>query len=107
VIALKNPDPLMRRASAGSKHGQIPLSDKVKVPKERILPGESPFRAGAALKRTLVSCAERPAVDGSPAGELEHLPPLPYLHQPSTFCLALGLLENRHASQAAGMAKEK
>jgi hypothetical protein len=65
----------------------MPWSDEVKVPTERILLRESPFRAGAALKRTLVTFAERPAVDFSPAGEPEHLPPLPHLHQPSSFCL--------------------
>jgi len=107
VVALKNPDPLMRRASAGSKYGRMPLSNEVKVLKELILPGESPFMAWSAMKCTLVSCAERPAVDCSPAGELEHPPLLVYLNQPSSFCLALGLFENHHAGQSTGMAKGK
>jgi hypothetical protein len=68
VKTQKNPDPLMRRVNAGSKHGQMPLGDEMKVPKEGILPGENPFRTGAALIRALVRCAECPAVEFSPAG---------------------------------------
>ena len=67
----ENPDPLMRRTSAGSKHVRMPLSDEVKVPKESILPFENPIRVGAAMKRTLVSCAEHPAVDCAPAGRVD------------------------------------
>jgi hypothetical protein len=34
------------------------------------LPFENPIRAGAAMKRTLVSCAEHPAVECAPAGNI-------------------------------------
>ncbi len=107
VKAQKNSDPLMWHACAGSKHRQMPLTDEVEAPKECILSGESPSSAVIALKRTIICCAERRAVDLYCTGGLESSPLLAYLNQLSSFCFALGLLENHHAGLSTGMAKGK
>jgi cob(I)alamin adenosyltransferase len=77
------------------------LSSQVEMPKEFILPGDSPASAALALARTIVRRAERRVAQLVHAGELENLDLLRYLNRLSSLCFALELVE----IQAAGKAK--
>jgi len=77
------------------------LSSQVEMPKEFIIPGDSPASATLALARTVVRRAERRVAQLVHAGELENVDLLRYLNRLSSLCFALELVEN----QAAGKAK--
>jgi len=77
------------------------LSSQVEMPKEFIIPGDSPASAALALARTVVRRAERRVAQLVHAGELENLNLLKYLNRLSSLCFALELVEN----QAAGKTK--
>jgi cob(I)alamin adenosyltransferase len=77
------------------------LSSQVEMPKEFILPGDSPASAALALARTIVRRAERRVAQLLHAGELENLHLLRYLNRLSSLCFAFELVEN----QAAGNTK--
>jgi cob(I)alamin adenosyltransferase len=83
------------------------ISDEVEMPKEFILPGESPSSAAMALARTIVRRAERRVVELHNAGGLENPSLLAYLNRLSSLCFALELLETRQTGRATRMAKEK
>jgi cob(I)alamin adenosyltransferase len=77
------------------------ISRQVELPKEFILPGDSPASAALALARTVVRRAERRVAQLLHTGELENPDLLRYLNRLSSLCFALELVEN----QAAGKAK--
>ncbi len=77
------------------------LSSQVEMPKEFIIPGDSPASASLALARTVVRRAERRVAQIVHAGELDNLDLLRYLNRLSSLCFALELVEN----QAAGKSK--
>jgi cob(I)alamin adenosyltransferase len=77
------------------------LSSQVELPKEFILPGDSPASAALALARTIVRRAERRVAQLVHVGELENAHLLRYLNRLSSLCFALELVE----IQAAGNIK--
>lgn len=77
------------------------LSSQVEMPKEFIIPGDSPASAALALARTVVRRAERRVAQLVHAGELENLDVLRYLNRLSSLCFTLELVE----IQAAGKTK--
>jgi cob(I)alamin adenosyltransferase len=81
--------------------GQIAdLSGQVDIPKEFILPGDSPAGAALALARTVVRRAERHIAELVHTGQLENTQLLPYLNRLSSLVFILELLENQAAGHA-------
>ncbi len=74
------------------------FSDRVSLPKEFIVPGDSPAGAGLALARTVVRRAERQVARLYLDQGLENVELLRYLNRLSSLCFVLELYEN----QAAG-----
>jgi cob(I)alamin adenosyltransferase len=83
------------------------IAAEVEMPKEFILPGESPSSAMLALARTIIRRAERRVVELHHAGGPENPSLLAYLNRLSSLCFALELFETRYAGQTTRMAKEK
>ena len=77
------------------------LSEQVEMPKEFILPGDSPGGAYFSLARTIVRRAERLVARLFHDGEINNVEILKYLNRLSSLCFVLELLEN----QASGMEK--
>jgi cob(I)alamin adenosyltransferase len=73
------------------------ISRIVEIPKEFIIPGDTPAGAALDLARTIVRRAEREVTHLSHNGELENDRLLSYLNRLSSLCFVLELLEN-HAS---------
>lgn len=72
------------------------LSEQVNIPKEFILPGDSPAGAAFALARTVIRRAERHLVRLMHAGELENEELVRYVNRLSSLCFVLELIENQH-----------
>ena len=83
------------------------IAANMEMPKEFILPGESPSSAVLALARTVVRRAERRVVELHHAGGLKNPSLLAYLNRLSSLCFALELFETHQAGQSTRMAKEK
>lgn len=81
------------------------LSEKVAVPKEFILPGETQGGGALALARTVTRCAERRVAALLDEGELENPFLLAYLNRLSSLCFILELAENQFAGQETQKAK--
>jgi cob(I)alamin adenosyltransferase len=81
------------------------LSETVPMPREFILPGETPSSAAMSLARTVVRRAERRVAELFQQGRLENPHLLAYLNRLSSLCFALELLENQHAGQSTQTAK--
>ncbi len=77
------------------------ISAQVEMPKEFIVPGDSPAGGLLSLARTIVRRAERKIAELVHMGELENAELLRYLNRLSSLCFVLELLEN----QAAGKSK--
>jgi cob(I)alamin adenosyltransferase len=75
------------------------LSSQVEMPREFILPGDSPAGAALALARTIVRRAERRVAALLHEGELENSELLRYLNRLSSLCFVLELLENKAAGK--------
>jgi cob(I)alamin adenosyltransferase len=71
------------------------LSQQVEMPKDFILPGDSPAGAAFALARTVVRRAERSVAYLYHEQLIENLELLRYLNRLSSLCFALELYENR------------
>lgn len=82
------------------------MEQVVEMPREFIIPGETPSSAALALARTVARRAERRVVELFHAGGLENLALLAYLNRLSSLCFALELLENQSKGQATQLAKE-
>jgi cob(I)alamin adenosyltransferase len=83
------------------------IAANMEMPKEFILPGESPSSAILALARTIVRRAERRVVELHHAGGLKNPSLLAYLNRLSSLCFALELFETHQAGRSTRMAKEK
>jgi cob(I)alamin adenosyltransferase len=82
--------------------GQVDLlSRQVEMPREFILPGDSPAGGALSLARAIVRRAERRVAALLHAGELDNAELLRYLNRLSSLCFVLELVEN----QAAGKSK--
>lgn len=75
------------------------LSNQVEMPREFILPGDSPAGAMVALARTIVRRAERQIAQLLHSGEIENQELLRYLNRLSSLCFALELLEDKAFGQ--------
>ena len=73
------------------------LSQVVDLPREFIVPGDSPAGAALDLARAVVRRAERRFVGLSEAGLLSNSSLLIYLNRLSSFCFVLELRENQLA----------
>jgi cob(I)alamin adenosyltransferase len=71
------------------------LSERVQIPKEFILPGDSPRGAAASLARTIVRRSERHVSLLLHTGQIENTHLLRYLNRLSSFLFVLELWENQ------------
>jgi cob(I)alamin adenosyltransferase len=77
------------------------LSSKIEIPKEFILPGDTPTGALFGLARTIVRRAERRVAELVHTGNLENLELLRYLNRLSSLCFVLELWENQLSGSAS------
>jgi cob(I)alamin adenosyltransferase len=75
------------------------LSQQVKLPKEFIIPGDTPGGAALALARTIVRRAERRVAEVLHKELVENGELLRYLNRLSSLCFVLELAENQHAGK--------
>lgn len=71
------------------------VSERVEMPREFIVPGDSSAGAALALARTIVRRAERQVAQLLHSGEIENVELLRYLNRLSSLCFVLELLENQ------------
>lgn len=83
------------------------LEKMVELPREFILPGETPSSAALALARTVTRRAERRVVELFHARGVSNPALLAYLNRLSSLCFVLELLENQAGGQAARLAKTR
>jgi cob(I)alamin adenosyltransferase len=81
------------------------LERHVEMPREFILPGDSPGEAAMAMARTVVRRAERRVVALFENGELSNPDLQRYLNRLSSLCFALELLENKSAGRRTTLAE--
>ncbi len=77
------------------------LGEMVELPKEFIVPGDSPSGAALAIARTIVRRAERLAAHLIHDGWVQNVFILSYLNRLSSLCFVLELLENKAAGNPA------
>jgi cob(I)alamin adenosyltransferase len=82
------------------------LGRSVTLPKEFILPGDSPGGAAFSLARTVVRRAERRVVELFDSGEIKNLELQRYLNRLSSLCFVLELIENEAAGKNTTLAKD-
>ena len=82
------------------------VSNIVVMPKEFILPGDTPSGAALSLARAVVRRAERRVTELFTLKELENPELLRYLNRLSSLCFLLELLENQTAGRSTSLAKE-
>ena len=82
------------------------LSQKVKMPNEFIVPGDTPGEAALSLARAIVRRAERRVVVLFDEGEITNTHLQRYLNRLSSLCFVLELLENQSAGKSTSFAKE-
>ena len=75
------------------------LTRLVSLPKEFILPGDSPSGAAFAMARTITRRAERQVTRLFMEGGIENVEILRYLNRLSSLCFVLELLENKAAGK--------
>ncbi|MEJ2597603.1 MAG: cob(I)yrinic acid a,c-diamide adenosyltransferase [Anaerolineales bacterium] len=85
------------------------ISNLVEIPKDFILPGDSPAGAAMSLARTIVRRAERRIAQLLHSGDIDNQDLLRYLNRLSSLCFVLELLENKtnglsHQTLAKGSA---
>lgn len=81
------------------------LSREVELPKEFILPGDSPAGAALSMARTVIRRAERRVVELFDLGEIANPDLQRYLNRLSSLCFVLELFENRTAGKSTSLAK--
>ena len=81
------------------------VTARVPMPKDFILPGDTPGGAALSLARTVIRRAERRLAELADQGEVENPALLPYLNRLSSLCFALELEENHHAGKETSLAK--
>lgn len=77
------------------------ISEMVTVPKEFILPGDTPAGGLLSLARTISRRAERRVTELLHTGDLENYALLQYLNRLSSLCFVLELLENHLGGKAS------
>jgi cob(I)alamin adenosyltransferase len=82
------------------------ISQNVEIPKEFILPGDTPGGAALSLGRAIVRRAERRVVALFDEGEIANPELQRYLNRLSSLCFLLELLENKSAGQNTSLARE-
>lgn len=82
------------------------ISQRVSLPKEFILPGDTPSGAALSLARTIVRRAERRVSELFDLNELHNPELLRYLNRLSSLCFVLEILENEAAGRSTSLAKE-
>jgi len=82
------------------------LERHLEMPREFILPGDSPGEAAMAMARTVVRRAERRVVALFESGEITNPDLQSYLNRLSSVCFALELLENQSAGRKTTLAEE-
>jgi cob(I)alamin adenosyltransferase len=82
-------------------------SARVEMPKEFILPGDTPGGAALALARAVVRRAERRVVLLFDEGQITNPDLQRYLNRLSSLCFVLELLENRTGGRATSLAREE
>jgi len=82
------------------------ISEMISLPKEFILPGDTPSGAALSLARAVVRRAERRVTELFELGELDNDELLRYINRLSSLCFVLEILENRAAGQSTSLAKE-
>ncbi len=82
------------------------LSEVVKLPKEFILPGDTPAGAAFSLARAIVRRAERRVVELFDREEITNPELQRYLNRLSSLCFVLELLETQAAGRDTTFAKE-
>lgn len=75
------------------------LGRQIDLPKDFILPGDSPAGATLALSRTIVRRAERRLARLYHEGDIENVQLLRYLNRLSSFCFVLEVYENGAAGK--------
>ena len=83
------------------------ISKLVEMPKEFILPGDSPAGAALSVARTVIRRAERRVVELFDMGEIANPDLQRYLNRLSSLCFVLELLENQSAGRPTSLAKGK
>ena len=76
------------------------ISQEVTLPKEFIIPGDTPSAAGLDLARTVVRRAERRMVEIVLLGQVQNENILVYLNRLSSLCFVLELFENQRAGHS-------
>ncbi len=82
------------------------VSQLVQMPKEFILPGDTPGGAALSLARAIVRRAERRVVALFDENEITNADLQRYLNRLSSLCFVLELLENQSAGKSTSLAKE-
>lgn len=82
------------------------VTARVPMPKDFILPGDTPGGAALSLARTVVRRAERHLAALADLGEVENIALLPYLNRLSSLCFALEVEENHRAGKETSLAKK-
>jgi len=83
------------------------LSALVEMPKEFIVPGDTPLSAALSMARTIVRRAERRVTQLLHGGEIENLEILHYLNRLSSLCFVLELASIQSAGrQSPTLARE-
>jgi cob(I)alamin adenosyltransferase len=78
----------------------------VDLPKEFILPGDTPSGAALSLARAVIRRAERRVTELFTLEELDNPELLRYINRLSSLCFVLELLENQTAGKSTSLAKE-
>lgn len=82
------------------------INNMIIMPKEFILPGDTPSGAALSLARAIVRRAERRVTELFSLKELSNIELLRYLNRLSSLCFVLELLENQLAGKSTSLAKE-
>lgn len=82
------------------------VHNMVGMPREFILPGDTPSGAALSLARAIIRRAERRVTELFTMEELSNPELLRYLNRLSSLCFALELLENQTAGRSTSLAKE-
>jgi cob(I)alamin adenosyltransferase len=82
------------------------ISQAVTLPRQFILPGDTPSGAALSLARAIVRRAERRVSELFDLNELSNPELLRYLNRLSSLCFVLEILENQAAGQSTSLAKE-
>ena len=82
------------------------INERVSMPKEFILPGDTPSGAALSLARAVVRRAERRVTELFTLEQLTNPVLQRYLNRLSSLCFVLELLENQNAGKSTSLAKE-